>query len=78
LVVEQSLLMYREVEAAGATAPHGQGMACLEDATLAAGQRHMQWVMEQAFRSQAEAQKGGRVVRTAAAWRGSSEPRTKR
>lgn len=67
LVVEQALLMYREVEAAGEAAVHGQGMAALEDATLEAGRRQMRVVMEQALRSRAAAQKGGAVAGDAAA-----------
>ena len=67
LVLEQALLMYREVEAAGEAATYGQGMAALEDATLDAGRRQMQLVMEQALRSRAAAQKGGAVAGDAAA-----------
>lgn len=75
LVVEQALLMYREVEAAGEAATHGQGMAALEDATLTLGRRQMQVVMEQALRSRAEAQKGGADARTAAGGPGSKATR---
>ena len=78
LIVEQALLAYREVEAAGEAAAHGQGMARLEDATLETGRRQMRLVLEQALRSQAEAQKGGAVARSVAAWPGSSETRPRR
>ena len=78
LVVEQALLMYREVEAAGEAAAHGQGMAALEDATLDAGRRQMRLVIEQALRSRAAAQKGGPVARAAAASPGSRATRPRR
>ena len=72
LILEQALLAYREVEAAGAGAIHGQGMAALEDATLETGRRQMRLVLEEALRSRAEAQKKGSVARGAAAVRGSN------
>lgn len=72
LIVEQALLAYREVAAAGAAAAHGRGMAALEDATLETGRRQMQRVLEQALGSRAEAQKGGAVARGAAGRRRSS------
>lgn len=78
LIVEQALLAYREVEAAGAAAVHGQGMAALEDATLETGRRQMRLVLEQALGSRAEAQKGGAVARGAAGSRRSSGTRPRR
>jgi hypothetical protein len=60
LVAQQAVLAYREVEAAGAAAAHGQGMAALERATLETGRRQMRQVLTEALRSQAEAQKKGR------------------
>jgi len=78
LVVEQALLMYREVQAAGEAAEHGQGMARLEDAVLDAGRRQMRLVIEQALRSRAAAQKGGAVARPASASPGSKASRPRR
>ena len=77
LIVEQALLAYREVEAAGEAAAYGQGMAALEDAVLDTGRRQMRAVLEQALGSRAGAQKGGPVARSAGASRGSSGPRPK-
>lgn len=72
LVLEQALLAYREVEAAGEAARHGQGMATLEDATLETGRRQMRLVLEQALESRAAAQKRGAVARDAVGLRRSS------
>jgi len=78
LIAEQALLAYREVEAAGAAAAYGQGMAALEDAALEAGRRQMRRMVEQALGSRAAAQKGGAVARGAAGSRRSSDARPKR
>lgn len=78
LILEQALLAYREVEAAGESAAHGQGLAVLEDATLDAGRRQMRLVLEQALRSRAEAQKGGLVARDVVASPHSSDVRPRR
>lgn len=78
LIVEQALLAYREVEAAGEAAVHGQGMAALEDATLTTGRRQMRLVLEQALRSRAAAPKGGAVAGAAAGSPRSSGRRPRR
>ncbi len=80
LIAEQAVLAYREVEAAGAAAAHGQGMAALEMATLATGRRQMRQVLAEALRSQAEAQKKGRRsnAHAAASGRGSNAGRPRR
>lgn len=78
LIAEQALLAYREVQAAGESAMHGQGMAALEEATLETGRRQMRLMLEQALRSRAEAQKGGAIARDVAASRRSSETRPRR
>jgi len=71
LMAEQAVLGYREVAAAREAAASGEGMAAIEDAVLDVGRRQMRSMIEQASRSQAESQKGGRVARCAA-----SEPRS--
>ncbi len=81
LIAEQAVLAYREVEAAGAAAVHGQGMAALERVTLETGRRQMRRVLTEALRSQVEAQKKGRTppgVRVARSGRGSNASRPKR
>lgn len=78
LIAEQALLAYREVEAARQSAPWGQGLAKLEDATLQAGRRQMRGMLEQALSSQAKAQKKGADARTADGPSRSSEPCPKR
>jgi hypothetical protein len=80
LIARQAVLAFREVEAAGAAAEYGQGMAALEAATLTTGRRQMRQVLGEALQSQAEAQKKGRPcdAHAAARGRGSNASRPKR
>lgn len=66
LIAEQALLMYRESVAAADAAPHGQGLAAIEDAVLERGRDQMRLTIEQALKAQARAQKGGHVARRVA------------
>lgn len=59
LVAEQAIAMYREVQKAMASAPHGQGLACTESALLEHGRAFLRSVLEQTMSAHAEAQKGG-------------------
>lgn len=81
LIAEQAVLAYREVEAAGAAAEHGHGMAALELATLETGRRQMRQVLAQALEAQAEVQKKSVLkvspVRAAKRVRGSNANRPK-
>jgi len=78
LIAEQAILAYREVQAAGEAAPHGQGMAALEGATVETGRRQMRLVLEQALGSRCEGQKKGLAAQTAANGQRSNEPRPRR
>lgn len=63
LIAEQALLMYRASLAAAEAAPHGQGLAAIEDAVLEQGRQQMRLTIEQALKAQARAQKGGHAAR---------------
>lgn len=67
LVAEQAVLVYRSVIEAMQTAPHGQGMACMEDAVLQEGREHLRQILERAATAHAEAQKKGSAHTPAAA-----------
>ena len=59
LVAEQAVLVYRSVMEAMQTAPHGQGMACMEDAVLHHGREYLCRMLERAATAHPEAQKKG-------------------
>lgn len=63
LVAEQAVLVYRAVVEAAQTAPHGQGLACMEAAVLDQGREHLRQLMQRATTAQVQAQekKGGAV-----------------
>jgi hypothetical protein len=70
LVAEQAVLVYRAVREAAQSAPHGQGLACMEAAVLDQGREHLRQMLERATAAEAEAQeKGGAVARAGAAVR---------
>ena len=59
LVAEQAVLVYRSVAEAMKAAPHGQGLACMEDALLSNGREHLRQMLERAVEGHAELQKKG-------------------
>jgi hypothetical protein len=59
LVAEQAVTAFREVLRAMRCAPPGQGLATVEAATLVAGRRLVQDILERALSAHPEAQKGG-------------------
>ena len=67
LVAEQAVLVYRSVVQAMQTAPHGQGMACMEDALLHHGRDHLRQMLERAVTAHPEAQKKGSARTSAVA-----------
>jgi 5,10-methenyltetrahydromethanopterin hydrogenase len=63
LVAEQAVVGYREVCRAMRGAPHGRGLAMIEQAVVAQMRKQGVAMMEQALRDAAEAeQKGGAAV----------------
>jgi hypothetical protein len=67
LVAEQAVAGYREVHRAMLGAPHGRGLAMIEQAVVAQMRRQGVTMMEQALRDAAEAeQKGGIAARAEA------------
>lgn len=59
LVAEQALLTYRSVVKAMEAAPHGRGLACMEEALRSQGHEHLRQMLEHAVSRHAELQKKG-------------------
>lgn len=59
LIAEQAVATYRAVKCAGDQAPHGKGLACLEEAVLTHGQALLRDTLRRVIDAQAEAQKKG-------------------
>ena len=64
LVAEQAVLVYRSVVEAVPTAPHGQGLACMEAAVMDRGRDHLRQILERAAMAHPEAQKRGAAVQS--------------
>ncbi len=58
LVAEQAVLVYRAVVEAAQTAPHGQGLACMEVAVLDQGREHLRQMLQRATTAQAQEKRG--------------------
>lgn len=67
LVAEQAVLVYRAVVEAAQTAPHGQGLACMEVAVLDQGREHLRQMLQRATTAQVQAQEKGGAVGSAGA-----------
>ena len=78
LIAEQAVLAYREVQAAGEAAAHGQGMTAVEDATVQAGRQQMRLMLEETLGARPEAQKRGPVAQAVAVEQHSNERRPRR
>ena len=65
LVAEQAVLGYREVHRAMKAAPHGRGLATIEQAVLAQVRKQGVAVMEEALREAAAAEPKGGVAASA-------------
>ena len=59
LVAEQAVLAFRSVKDAMRTAPHGRGLAVMEDALMDKGVAALRAMMQEAVSAHPEAQKGG-------------------
>jgi hypothetical protein len=59
LVAEQAVLAFRAVKEAMRTAPHGRGLAVMEDALMDKGLEALRVMMQEAVSAHPEAQKGG-------------------
>lgn len=59
LVAEQAILGYREVHRAMKHAPHGRGLATIEQAAVAQMRRHGATILEEALREAAAGEKKG-------------------
>jgi hypothetical protein len=59
LIAEQAVLMSRAVKQAGDRAPHGQGLAYLEQAVLDHGGELLRKTLERSIGARDEAQKKG-------------------
>lgn len=62
VVAEQAIAAYRTVKAAGQAAPHGKGMACIEEAVHKEGFEVLRRIVQLSASEHAEAQKRGPVV----------------
>jgi hypothetical protein len=67
LVVEQALLSYRELKAVMKTAPHGKGMAVMEQAVREKGFEQMRQTLSLLANAHDEAQKKGSTAGRASA-----------
>lgn len=67
LVAEQAVLVYRAVLEAAQTAPHGQGLACMEAAVQDQGREHLRQLMQRATTAQVQAQEKRGAVGSAGA-----------
>lgn len=59
LVAEQAVAAYRSLTAAGKSAPHGRGLACIEEAVHKQGFDVLRRMVQLSASEHAEAQKGG-------------------
>lgn len=59
LVAEQAVLAFRSVKDAMRTAPHGRGLAVMEDALMDKGVQTLRVMLQEAVSAHPEAQKGG-------------------
>jgi hypothetical protein len=59
LVAEQAVLTYRSLIEAMNAAPHGRGLACMEEVVQSKGRDHLRQMFERAVGSHAELQKKG-------------------
>jgi hypothetical protein len=59
LIAEQAVATYRAVKLAGDHAPHGKGLACLEQAVRSHGDELLRNTLERVINSRDEAQKKG-------------------
>jgi hypothetical protein len=62
LIAEQAVATYRAVTLAGEGAPHGQGLAHLEQAVRENGQELLRTTLQRALSARQEAQKKGSRV----------------
>ena len=69
LVAEQAVAVYRAVVKAMEHAPHGHGLACMEEALLKEGRGHLQELLSRAMSTHPEVQKGGPAASPARAER---------
>lgn len=65
IVAEHALLTYRAAKQAGRAAPHGQGMAVVEQAVRHKGVETLRKTIELSVSEHAEAQKKGPAARSA-------------
>lgn len=61
LIAEQAIATYRAVKLAGQQAPHGKGLACLEQAVRQHGDELLRNTLQRVINAQDEAQKKGSV-----------------
>jgi hypothetical protein len=59
LIAERAVLMARAVKMAGDNAPHGRGLACLEQAVMEQGMDLLRLTLEKTIGARDEAQKKG-------------------
>lgn len=59
LIAEQAVATYRAVKLAGQQAPHGKGLACLEQAVRQHGDELLRNTLQRVINAQDEAQKKG-------------------
>ena len=69
LIAEQAVTAYRAVRQAAKAAPHGQGMACIEQAVHNDGMEVLRQMVQLSASEHAEAQKKGSVAGHARAGR---------
>ena len=78
LVAEQAIAVYRAVVQAMQSAPHGQGLACMEEALLNGGRAHLRDMLNRAMSTHPEVQKGGPAAGPAPAERKPRSSTTRR
>ena len=61
LIAERAIAMSRAVKLAGDAAPHGKGLACMEQAVLDHGRELLRLTLERSLGSRDEAKKKGKV-----------------
>lgn len=70
LVAEQAVAAYRSLKAASQAAPHGSGMACIEEAVHKEGFDVLRQMVQLSASEHAEAQKKGSAASRVRAGRG--------
>lgn len=67
LAAEQAILTVRALDKAGAAAPHGQGLACLEEVIVEDGFKHLRDMLASAVSASEESKKKGPAFEAARA-----------